>query len=301
MFDTAKAFASIRSAPFDGNWPEALAEISTAGGGWAGQLVAVTRAGEVLYDLGHRIPLDLLTDFERRGGVDQAVNPRAAVLSRRPFEILGDDEVISADARRRSTFYREVYAPADAPFVCMSRLPGPQGTSVVVASLRAASAGHVAADDRLRFGMLLPHVAAAIRLQAQMDGHGRSIALGALEAVQLPAFLLSANGSVTDFTASAETLVREAGIVRVQGRKIHALDRASDARLQAAIRLACGWSAEPTLRTSAVAVRGEGSVTTAQVASLPCAWGPTRHGAVAVLSFSRPKTQAAAGRRTSPR
>jgi len=89
MFDSAKAFASIRSAPFDGNWPEALAEISTAGGGWAGQLVAVTRAGEVLYDIGHRIPLDLLTDFERRGGVDQAVNPRAAVLSRRPFEILG--------------------------------------------------------------------------------------------------------------------------------------------------------------------------------------------------------------------
>src|SRR5258705_2185033 len=186
MFDVAKAFDSISSAPFDGNWSEALAQLSAAGGCWAGQLLGVSRAGEVLYDLGHRVPLEALIDCERRGGVDPALNPRAAVLQRRHFETLGDDEVISADDRRRNGFYAELYAPMDAPFVCMSRLPGPQGTSVVVASLLTAAAGHLADEDRLRFGMLLPSMAAAIRLQARLDGHGRAIALGALDAVELP-------------------------------------------------------------------------------------------------------------------
>ena len=286
MFDTGKAFASILSASFDGNWSEALGEISAAGGGWAGQLLAVTRTGEILYDLGHRIPLDALVEFERRGGLDQAVNPRAAVLGRRHFEVVGDDALISAEARRRNPFYAEVYAPADAPYVCMARLPGPDGASIVLASLRPASAGHLSASDQLRFGMLLPHVAAAIRLQARLDGQGKAIAVGALEAVGLPAFLLSATGRVVGATSSAEALARDAGIVRVRRQTIRALDRSSDARLQAAIRLACRWTLEPALRTTSLALRGETAVATAQVAPLPYAWGPTRHGAVAVLTVS---------------
>jgi len=285
MFDVAKAFDSISSAPFDGNWSEALAQLSAAGGGWAGQLLGISRTGEVLYDIGHRVPLDALIDFERRGGVDPALNPRAAVLRRRHFETLGDDDVISADERRRSPFYAELYAPLDAPFVCMSRLPGPQGSSVVVASLRSASAGHLTAEDRLRFAMLLPNMAAAVRLQARLDGHGRALALGALDAVGLPAFLLSASGNLVGLTTSAEALARQAGLLRVRRRRVHAVDRRSDARLQAAIELACRWSVEPRVRSSSVVVQGENGVTTADVAPLPCASGPTRHGAVAVLTF----------------
>jgi hypothetical protein len=290
MFDNAKAFASILSASFDGDWSQALAEVTAAGGGWAGQLLAVTRTGEVLYDLGHRLPLDALADFERRGGVDQTINPRAAVLGRRHFQVVGDDDLISAEARARNPFYAEVYAPADAPYVCMSRLPGPDETSIVVASLRAPSAGPLPAADQLRFGMLLPHIAAAIRLQARLDGQGRSIAIGALEAVGLPAFLLSANGRVVGATSSAEALAREAGIVRVRRRTIRAVDRASDARLQAAIRLATRWTLEPMVRTTSVVLRAESTATTVQIAPLPPAWGPTRHGAVAVLTFAdRPR------------
>jgi hypothetical protein len=292
MFDSAKAFGSILSASFDGNWSEALAEISAAGGGWAGQLIAVTRSGEVLYDLGHGLPHDALAEFERRGGVDQIVNPRAAVLGRRHFEVVGDDAVISAEARRLNPFYAEVYAPADTPYVCMSRLPAPEGGSVVVASLRAASAGHVEAADRLRFGMLLPHLAAAVRLQAQLDGHGQSIALGALEAVGLPAFLLSATGRVVGLTESAEALAREAAILRVRRRHVSAVDRASDARLQAAIGLACRWTPEPMVGTSSVVLHGERGLLTAQVAPLPWTWGPTRHGAVAVLTIGPMRMEA---------
>lgn len=298
MFDVAKAFVSISSAPFDGNWSEALAQVSTAGGGWAGQLLGISRAGEVLYDIGHRIPPDALIDFERRGGVDPALNPRAALLQRPHFEVLGDDAVMSAEERRRSPFYAELYEPMDTPFVCMSRLPGPRGTSIVVASLRSASAGHVADEDRLRFSMLLPHVAAAIRLQARLDGHGQSVALGALDAVALPAFLLSASGRVVGLTALAESLAQDAGVLQVRGSRIHAVDRSSDARLQAAIRLACGWSAEPTARGTSVVMRGNGAVTTAEVAPLPYATAPSRHGAVAVVTL--PGLRAPIGSSSAP-
>jgi hypothetical protein len=286
MYDSTKAFASILSASFDGNWSEALAEASAAGGGWAGQLLAVTPSGEVLYDFGHRLPTDALADFERRGGLDPALNPRAAVLGRRHFEVVGDDALISAEARARSPFYAEVYAPADATYACMSRLPGPRGSSVVVAALRASRAGHIGAEDQLRFGMLLPHIAAAIRVQARLDGYGASLARGALEAVNLPAFLLSADGRVVGTTGAAEALARDEGLVRLRRGKIRATDAASNTRLQAAIRLACRWTVESTVRTTSLVLRGASTAATAQVAPLPCAWGPGRYGAVAVLTLA---------------
>ena len=284
MFDVAKAFASIRSAPFDGDWTEALAQVSAAGRGWAGQLLGVSRGGELLYDIGHRLPVEALGDFERLGGVDPALNPRANVLRRPHFEVLGDDHVISAEDRRRNPFYLELYVPGDAPFVCMSRLPGPQGTSIVVAALRTASVGHLVDEDRMRFSMLLPHVAAAIRLQARLDGHGQSLVKGALETVGLPAFLLSACGSVVGLTTAAEAFAERAGVLQLRRRKLHAIDRASNEQLQAAIRQACQWTVEATTPNSSVVLRGEGFVTTAEVAALPRAWGPTRHGAVAIVT-----------------
>lgn len=285
MFDVTKAFASISSAPFDGNWADALAQISAAGGGWAGQLVGVSRAGEVLYNFGHRVSFELLEDFERRGGVDPRLNPRARILERRFFQTFGDNELMSADEQRRDPFYAELFVPADSPFVCISRLPGPRGASVGVVALRSASAGHVTDEERLQFSMLLPHVAAAIRLQAKLEGYGRSVALGALEAVAMPAFLLSATGRLVALTTAAEAVVAEAGILRLRGRKIDAVDRRSNERLQAAIRLACGWRVDQMVPHSrSVVLRGETLTTTAEVAPLPCAWGPTRHGAVAVLT-----------------
>jgi hypothetical protein len=107
---------------------------------------------------------------------------------------------------------------------------------------------------------------------------------GALETVGLPAFLLSACGSVVDLTSAAEAFAERAGVLQLRRRKIHAIDRASNDRLQAAIRQACNWSIEPTVPSTSVVLRGEGFVATAEVAALPRAWGPTRHGAVAIVT-----------------
>lgn len=292
MFDVAKAFASISSAPFDGNWSEALAQISAAGRGWAGQMLGVSRSGEILYDVGHGLPLDALRDFERRGGVDPSLNPRAALLRQPYFVTCGDNDVVSADERRTSPFYTELYNPADTPFACMARLPGPRGSSVAVVSLRSASAGHLVEEDRLRFAMLLPHVAAAVRLQDRLDGHGQALVTGALDAVGLPAFLLSATGSVVGLTASAETFAERACLLQFRGRKIQALDRGSNEQLQTAIRRTCNWSLGPAAPSTCVVLRGEGVAATVEVAPLPRAAGPSRHGAVAIVTVQQPRTSA---------
>lgn len=289
MFDVAKAFASISSAPFDGNWSGALAQISAAGSGWAGQMLGVSRSGELLYDIGHRLPAEALSEFEQRGGIDPSLNPRAKLLSRPYFETLGDNDVMCAEERSRSPFYTELFGPADAPFVCMARLPGPGGASTVVVSLRSASAGHLVEEDRLRFAMLLPHLAAAIRLRARLDGHGQSLVTDALEAAKLPAFLLSATGSVVGLTPSAETFAARGAVLHLRGRKLRALDRRSDEQLQAVIRRACCWSLEPAASSTSVVLQGEGRATTVEVAPLPRADGPTRHGAVAILTVVPPR------------
>lgn len=289
MFDVAKAFASISSAPYDGNWSDALAQISAAGRGWAGQLVGVSRGGDVLYDVGYRLPQEALAEFERRGGVDPGLNPRARLLGHPHFTTLGDDEVMPADERGRNPFYNELFAPSDAPFVCMARLPGSGGASVAVVSLRSASTGHLETEDRLRFGMLLPHMAAAIRLQARLDGHGQSLVTGALEAVGLPAFLLSACGSVVGLTTAAEAVVARPDVLQLRRRKLHSSSRAGNERLQAAIRRACNWSVDAPAPSMSVTLQGEGAPLTVEVAPLPRATGPSRHGAVAILTVAVPR------------
>jgi hypothetical protein len=140
--------------------------------------------------------------------------------------------------------------------------------------------------------MLLPHVAAAIRLQARLDGHGQSLVTGALDAVGLPAFLLSASGSVVGLTTSAETLAEGDGVLQLRRRKIQAVDRCGDERLQAAIRRACNWSLESAVPSTSVVLRKEGLETTVEVAPLPRAWGPIRHGAVAIVTVQQPRTSA---------
>ncbi|MGH6910846.1 MAG: hypothetical protein ACREEG_11715, partial [Phenylobacterium sp.] len=214
------------------------------------------------------------------------------VLSRPYFETLGDNDVVSADERRRSPFYTELYDPADAPFVCMARLPAPRGASVVVVSLRSASVGHLVEEDRLRFAMLLPHVAAAVRLQNRLDGHGQSLVTGALDAVGLPAFLLSASGCVVGLTASAEIFAGQAGVLQLRSRKIYALDRYGNEQLQGAIRRACRWSIEPAVPSTSIVLRGESIATTVEVAQLPRAAGPSRHGAVAIVTVQQPPKSA---------
>jgi hypothetical protein len=158
----------------------------------------------------------------------------------------------------------------------------------VVVSLRSASAGHLVEEDRLRFAMLLPHVAAAIRLQARLDGHGQALVTDALEAVKLPAFLLSATGAVVGLTPSAETFAARAGVLQLRRRKLQAVDRRSDEQLQAAVRRACCWSLDPVAPSTSVVLHGDNRSATVEVASLPRACGPARHGAVAIVTVARP-------------
>ena len=58
---------------------------------------------------------------------------------------------------------------------------------------------------------------------------------------------------------------------------------------RAVIRRACCWSLEPAASSTSVVLQGEGRATTVEVAPLPRADGPTRHGAVAILTVVPPR------------
>lgn len=293
-FDYEKAVQAIAEAPFAEDWQEALAQTSLAGGGWAGQLIGVSKTAGLQFDLVYRAPLDAIAEFERRGGVDPALSPRAQVFFRRPLEVLGEEDILSPDEQRGDPL-RDLYDGADAPFVCISRLPVSRDLDVVLAALRSRRAGRVQAEEKERFAALLPHTVAALRIQARLEHEASSVAAGALEVLSSPVFLMGVSGEVVAMTAPAEAAARDGAFVRLRGSRLEARTARSDSDLQAALRLA-SRRAQGGLQPagSSVPLRsGTDDVVVAEVAPLPSRSG-FRLGAVAMVALPRARPADAA-------
>lgn len=296
-FDQAEALAAIGEAPFVGTWTSALAHLTRAGGGWCGQLVGVASSGGLMFDVVEGLPTETLSEWEAAGGADPSLNPRAQILRRNTFEVLGDDDCLAPEARSRNAFYAELYEPVDGPYACLARLPAPGG-SIGVAVMRSQLAGHAGRQDLNQFASVLPQLAGAIRLDAALQQQGVHLALGALGAMRAPAVLLDSAGKVVALTGAAETRLglaaRAPGLHVVRGR-LEATHRPSDARLQAAIRRACAkpFAGHPPPPAKAVLIESPEGPMVAEVSALPRSSEALHFGpvAVVVLPQLRPQTE----------
>ncbi|MDB5423710.1 MAG: transcriptional regulator,LuxR family [Phenylobacterium sp.] len=286
--DFESAVRIIGEAPFSAvGWDDALGVIGRAGGGWSAQLLAVHRTAGILTHRVIGIEPEAIDYFERCGGPDARVNPRAPALFGPVFQPLGDDDISSPEVQRRNPFYREFFDKVEIPYICVGRLPAAHDVGLIVASMRHQAAGHIQRSEARMFAELLPCMSAAMRLRTALEDEGAAIAAGTLDAVGVPAFLLNAWGRIVRQTASAEAALAAADVLRVRGGKLEALEAESDVRLQAAIALACLRDPGPTggPRGRAVALRSGGQITIAEVAPLPVTPGALRMGAVAVVAL----------------
>jgi DNA-binding CsgD family transcriptional regulator len=242
---------ALSEAPFDQRrWPEALRLLTAAGGGWGAQIVGVSREAGIVFDHAWGIPEETLRDFERLGGADPQINPRARLLLSRPPRVVGDHNLATPDELASNTLYQTFFEKHDAPYFAGAHICGQNGRHVVLAVVRSHEQGHVQAKDIETLQRLLPELCRAVRIQQRLEDSGPMFAAGAFEAASIAAAICDRQGRLIAVTPAGEQqLAREAGLVHRRGR-IEACDSACDDALQAALRRAT----EPSARAASSTV-----------------------------------------------
>ena len=255
-------------------WYEALADLAHATGSTHGQLICIGDDATV--------PIDILTDmrpdfhdvFVAHGGGDPKINPRVRAGMNAPvLKVLAECDFISPEEYKRDRHYREFVIPQGVPYICLSTLDRTPGMLTGLAVVRTERQGHISEPERAIFSSLAPHVRAAVRTQAALEGNGAALLAGAMEALCMPAFVCDRTGTVRELTPAAEQLATaNRGLQLKEGRLRAAL--ASDAKeLEDAIGAAAlGRSRPGAPLTRAIIVRsGEHDLTpiVLDVISLP--------------------------------
>ena len=123
-----------------------------------------------------------------------------------------------------------------------------------------------------------------------------ALVIGALEALSCPALLIDDSERVVGVTVEAEKMLRAERFIRVRQKRLEAVDRAGNVRLQSALSLACrrhGIAAR-ALPTNVVLRDDGGTIKVAEIVSLPEPKFNLRFGPVAIVAFRRRKPLAAA-------
>jgi DNA-binding CsgD family transcriptional regulator len=243
----ALARAAFEAAPFyPAQWEVGLDLFALAGGGWAGQLLAVRPGGEIAINLVTQMTPSAVTEWEQRGGAIVGVNPRALSMLTDRFAITADDDFLSRAAQDRSPFYRDVFRPFDADFISVGKLGTPEkGLQAIAGVIRSRRQGHAGRTDHERIARLLPHVDAALRMTFTLGRRDVRVTIDALDAMGLAGDLrggraiCEVGGRIVAITRAAEALLHEGRLVVARQGRLAAAEAAQDERLQAAIRRAC--------------------------------------------------------------
>lgn len=150
----------------------------------------------------------------------QPLNPRPPIVERAPLlQVMADWDVISPEEAKRNRFYQEVLLPVDAPFFCATVIERQDNLFVTLGVMRSHDDGYITSEQRQTFSLLAPHVRAAIRLQAALEGKTAAVLAECMEALSIPMFICDSSGRVRTLTQTAEQLVASGrGLELKQGR-----------------------------------------------------------------------------------
>lgn len=269
--DFLRAVAAFEAAPFEPEqWEHGLDLFARAGGGWAGQLLAIEPDGSIVFNLVTRMSSDAVVEWERRGGSIVGVNPRAQSILSRPFSVTADDDFLSRQEQQRSPFYQELFRPFDAAFMSVGRLRDHGRVKAIAGAIRSHRQGHAGKTDHERISRLLPYVDAALRTSLALGRRDMHVAIDSLQLLSLIAFACDASGRVLSQTEAAEAAQPAVGPLAVRERHLVAVEERHDAPLQEAIRRACTRGLPNGRRTSTIlASTPDGTPYRLDIAPLP--------------------------------
>jgi len=235
----ARAREALAEAPFDRlRWRDALRLLAEAGGGWATQLIGLSPDNAILFHHAWGLPQESVQEFERRGGVNPAVNLRARLLSARPMTVLGDDRLASPEEWEANDFYRAFLKPLGAPFCAGARLSDHSGGPVILKVARSEAQGPAQPADIAALQSVLEQLSRAVQTQQRLEDHGLLFAVGAFEAAGIAALICDGHGRAIAATPSAQARLAQGCAVTVRRGRIVTADGEENERLQAALRRA---------------------------------------------------------------
>ncbi len=291
--DFREAVEALQALPFQPHrWPEALAYLAKAGGGFSSQVLGWDAANHsTAHNFTWGLSDDLVSEWIEYGGLDFERNPRSRLWRLRPsLDVLGEDAYSSEAERARSPIFAEFYKRADAPYSAGAFFDQFDGSGVGVGVLvfRGRSQGPVDAPSAHRLGSLLPHLRSALRARARLDEAAQSIAVGAMEALRQIVVLCNRSGRMIACTGGAEEVLRAADYLRVRSGRLEASDARSNGDLQAAIRRAGSSRDRRDLQpasSSILLMSRAGRPTVADVVPLPSDCFDLRLGGVVLVSL----------------
>jgi DNA-binding CsgD family transcriptional regulator len=235
-------------APFvAGGWNLALDALARATGSTRASLSGADSTTHIAF---HHVsnPDDntraYVRDFAEIGGLDSAVNWRAALLAGQ-FKVLHEEHYRTLRREKRYALYNDFAAKYDSVSGCHTQLVAKTPGAITLVALRSRADGVPEPKDVELFTALSPTVLKAIRLQQAIDNQGAELLRGSLDAMQAAAFVLGPVGEIIGMTPLAARLATDHSVVAVVGRSLRATDRASNQRLQSVIAAALRAPGQP--------------------------------------------------------
>lgn len=251
-------------------WRPAIRALASATGSSQGQLIILggpAMAPANLCEMPDCIESELLS-FD---GYSPAVNFRVAAADRaKTMQTVWERDYDRVRPHLRSGDYDDFVHRWDHPLGCQTTLIREADMLVGLALLRSARDGRTTEADRALFGIVAPHVRAAVRTQLALGRRDAQLLSAGLEATTAAAFICDAVGNVTSLTARAEAMLADDSMLVLRGRRLAMKGPADHARLEAALERALRYDVVSlTDPQQTLVFRGAAAPVVVQIDALP--------------------------------
>lgn len=246
--DIRLAKALFREAALSADlWPEALAVMARACGGWVGQLIGLDGAGRIVTHVLTGTTADQMREIEAFGLSDATKNPRLRIgRNASVLAVVADQEHVDPEMRRRHPIYGEYFDRMDLSFNCQTVLMRAPNLLLRTSITRSARQGPLEAEEFRAFAALAPHVQTAARMQVALEGVQVRASVRMLDALDAPGLLLDRQGGVIAVSQAADAAMSQGRLFRSHGRRLLAIFPDDEAALQATVGRALAADANTT-------------------------------------------------------
>jgi len=219
------------------SWREALDTLAATTRARIGQLTMLDRHEGMVLNILSGTSADEEDAWIASGGPDPRINPRTrAALNGRSLQCQIDDEFTTPRERAGNAIYRGLFAQADVPHACITRLDSPGDLHIALSLLRPGSSGAATAEERALIEALAPALRGLIECSLRLGTAHDATLLRTVEHLAAPALLLGCDMAVLSTTPASDALLAAGTHLTVRNGRLAAHGKAASDALDRAFR-----------------------------------------------------------------
>lgn len=178
------------------------------------------RHGTLSYSDGANLPVQGELAYMQRY---RFIDPRLEIILQRPvYEWLHCHEVLDEDFVAKHPFYQEFLIPYDRRYLTACKVVDSSDAILILAVMRGAAEGPLPAESVAFLDRLMPHLARACRLGVKNFIYSTQALVGhtLVSKLRQPVVLMSSAGEVVHLNDSAQRLMHQTSLVRIEAGKL---------------------------------------------------------------------------------